>query len=166
MTNLRVIDELFRQHEWATLEVLGACRGLSDEQLDATAEGTYGSIRETLRHFILSERSYVTRIGGTYDGPAPERDAPVDFDTLEAIVRASARGMTERAHAVDAQAFTIRSPEDEEIDASVVIVQALDHGAEHRTHIRAILTTLGVQPPEVDGWAWGEATGRIRQPSR
>ena len=157
-----VIDELFAQHEWANLRLLEACRSLSDAQLDATAEGVYGSIRQTLLHLVVAEPSYVTRLGGTYDGPAYERGSTPSFETLDAMIRASAAGLRERAHAVDASPFTFRSPEDEEIDASVVIVQALNHGADHRSQICSILTTLGIEPPGLDAWSWAEATGRIR----
>jgi len=160
-----VLDELFAQHEWANLRLIEACRRLSDDQLDATADGVYGSIRQTLVHLVAAEPSYVTRIGGTYDGPTFARGTAPGFDLLEAMVRASARGLAERARAVDSAPFTFRSPEDEEIDASVVIAQALNHGADHRSQLCTILTTLGIEPPALDTWAWAEATGRAARAS-
>lgn len=35
-------------------------------------------------------------------------------------------------------------------------------GADHRSHLATILTTLGVEPPDVDAWAYGESQGRVR----
>jgi hypothetical protein len=32
--------------------------------------------------------------------------------------------------------------------AAVLFVQAIDHGAEHRTHIRTCLTQQGIEPPD------------------
>lgn len=37
-----------------------------------------------------------------------------------------------------------------------LLVQALDHGREHRTQVAAILTRQGVTPPEMDAWAYFE----------
>jgi uncharacterized damage-inducible protein DinB len=42
-----------------------------------------------------------------------------------------------------------------------VFVQAINHGAEHRRQVCGILRALGVEPPRLDGWAFGEATGAV-----
>ncbi len=39
--------------------------------------------------------------------------------------------------------------------------QALHHGTDHRSQICTALTTLGVEPPDIDAWAYGEAQGRV-----
>jgi uncharacterized damage-inducible protein DinB len=163
MTDL--LSDFFRQSEWATLRVIEVCRGLTDEQLDATAVGAFGSIRRTLVHLVGSDPSYVTRIGGQYDGPTIPR-GPVwpGFDLLEEVVRQSTAGLIERAHVALEGSWTFESPEGETIDAEVVLVQALNHATEHRSQICTILTALGVEPPGLDGWAWAEATERIRMP--
>jgi uncharacterized damage-inducible protein DinB len=41
--------------------------------------------------------------------------------------------------------------------AWVVLGQVIDHGREHRSHVATILTQLGIEPPEMDMWAYGEA---------
>jgi uncharacterized damage-inducible protein DinB len=161
-----LLDDLFRQNEWANLRLIEACRALTDEQLDTAAVGAYGTIRGTLVHLVRGEPSYVTRIGGVYDGPAVPRDDAgfPGFALLEEAVRAAAAGLIERASTVDAEPFAYREQDGEEVDAAVVLVQALNHGTEHRGQICTILTALGVTPPELDGWTWGVATGRIREP--
>ena len=50
--------ELFRHKTWATLRLIEYCQGLADEHLDATIPGTFGTIRETLRHLVGSEEGY------------------------------------------------------------------------------------------------------------
>ena len=57
--------DFYRQNEWANLETLRIGRGLSDEQLDSTAVGTYGSIRATLQHIVGAETGYAFRLGNT-----------------------------------------------------------------------------------------------------
>ncbi len=46
------------------------------------------------------------------------------------------------------------------------MVQAINHATEHREQISSMLSALGVTPPELDGWAYGEAThGLIPRPA-
>ncbi|HWO69398.1 MAG TPA: DinB family protein [Actinomycetota bacterium] len=49
-----------------------------------------------------------------------------------------------------------------EIRAGVLLAQALTHGTDHRTQVLTILTTLGVEHPDLDAWDYGRATGRVR----
>ena len=41
-------------------------------------------------------------------------------------------------------------------------MQVVHHGTDHRSQICTALTHLGVEPPLIDAWDWGEATGRTR----
>ena len=38
--------------------------------------------------------------------------------------------------------------------ASLLFIQAINHGVEHRTNITTILSGLGLPTPEVDGWGY------------
>ena len=42
------------------------------------------------------------------------------------------------------------------------LAQVIHHGTDHRSQVCTILSTLGIEPPEIDVWAYGEATGRSR----
>ncbi|MCK9486328.1 MAG: hypothetical protein M0R73_06455 [Dehalococcoidia bacterium] len=159
---MSLIDDLYRQNEWATLRLLETCRTLTPEQLEASAEGTYGSIRRTLLHIVGGEPSYITRIGGRYEGPAIRYEPFPGFDALAEATRHAADGFIDRAQAALDQSWTFTTPEGETIDAEVVLVQALNHAAEHRAQICTILTTLGLEPPALDGWTWAVETGRVR----
>jgi uncharacterized damage-inducible protein DinB len=50
--------QLYRHKTWATLRLIEYCQGLGDEHLDATIPGTYGTIRNTLRHLVESDEAY------------------------------------------------------------------------------------------------------------
>lgn len=39
----------------------------------------------------------------------------------------------------------------------------LHHGTDHRSQICTALTTLGIEPPEMDVWAFGAARGRVSE---
>jgi uncharacterized damage-inducible protein DinB len=41
------------------------------------------------------------------------------------------------------------------------LAQVLHHGTDHRSQICTALTTLGMKPPDIDVWAYGEQNGRL-----
>jgi len=43
------------------------------------------------------------------------------------------------------------------------LAQALHHGTDHRSQICTALTTLGVEPPDIDVWAFGAQDGRVSE---
>jgi uncharacterized damage-inducible protein DinB len=47
----------------------------------------------------------------------------------------------------------------------VLVIQALHHGNPHREQICAILTGLGIEPPDIQARAYAEATDHAREPS-
>jgi uncharacterized damage-inducible protein DinB len=157
-----LITDLYRQNEWADLEILRVCRGLTDEQLDSTAVGTYGSIRATLQHIVGAETGYAFRLGNTTT-PRIRGDEPWHgFDTLEASVRGVVA--TFIAAAADPGRVIRVGPDNEprDVEAGVILTQVLNHSTEHRSQIFSILTGLGIEPPELSGWEWGLAVGKMR----
>jgi uncharacterized damage-inducible protein DinB len=49
-----------------------------------------------------------------------------------------------------------------DVEPAVILVQAFNHSTEHRSQICTILTTLGIEAPELSGWEWGAAVDRMR----
>ena len=41
------------------------------------------------------------------------------------------------------------------------LAQVLHHGTDHRSQICTALTSLGIEPPEIDLWAFGTETGKV-----
>ena len=56
--------DFYKHNLWANLGLLDACAPLTDEQLQASAPGTYGPIRDTLVHLFRAEDSYLARLMG------------------------------------------------------------------------------------------------------
>lgn len=154
----------FRHNAWATRELLGVCRSLTDAQLETSVPGTYGSVLATFHHLIGSEAYYLGILSGATPAWYREEDdePPPSMEWLES----RAADMAERwerflaADPVDPARPVVY--EDWSSDAGVLIAQVLNHGNEHRAHIGTILGSLGVDHPELDGWAYGEAHGRYR----
>jgi uncharacterized damage-inducible protein DinB len=44
------------------------------------------------------------------------------------------------------------------VEPWVVLVQVINHATEHREQVNSMLSALGVTPPELDGWAYGDST--------
>jgi uncharacterized damage-inducible protein DinB len=158
-----VLLDAFRHNSWATKQLLAACRGLSEEQLTSTAIGSYGSILETFNHIILSDASYLGRLLGSVPAWVTERKTSDDLDLLEAYVDET-EGIRDQllATSFDPERVMILDQGAYEAHAGVLIAQALHHGNAHREQICAILTSFGIEPPDIQAWAYADATGRGR----
>lgn len=155
------LHDAVRHNVWANREILAACRKLSDDQLRATTEGVYGSIHDILWHIVSSEASYLYRLTGIE--PAWDRgtdDAP-DLDTIEARIDEIAdtwkRFLSEP---FDPDQMIVTDGGRFEFPLGVVFAQAIHHGTDHRSQICTILTTLGIEPPELGVWEYALADGR------
>lgn len=157
-----LISDFYRQNEWATLTLIEACRPLTDQQLDAAAVGTYGSIRNTLRHIVGAEIGYAIRLGAT-GMVRIERDDPwPGFDRLAELARTTAAALTRLAmEAADRKVRVDSSERPSDVDGAVILVQMVHHSTDHRSQINTILTTLGIEPPDLSAWSWGLADGRV-----
>jgi uncharacterized damage-inducible protein DinB len=158
--------EAFRHNSWATRQLLAFCRDLPDEQLAASTTGTYGSIRATFNHLVLSDGRYLRRLAG--DAPAwVDRSDDAELDELAAWTEeAGQRWERLLSEPVDAERVFVVDDGALEVRAGVIVAQALHHGSSHREQICAVLTSLGVEPPDVQSWAYAWATGRIWEASQ
>ena len=161
-----LVDAL-RHNTWATRELLATCRGLSDDQLRATAVGTYGSIIDTLWHITKSEAGYCARLTGEPFAWNQRTEAPPSIDQLMSYVDdLNARWEQFLTEPFDAEQTVIVAWDDavdRDVPRGVFLAQAIHHGSEHRAQVATILTMIGVEPPEWGVWDYAEATGRARQ---
>jgi uncharacterized damage-inducible protein DinB len=155
-----MLVHFFRHNLWANLRILDACDGLSSSQLDASAVGTYGELGHTLVHIAASEESYLARLAGA---PAPDRawaqGAFPGLPTLREHIRRSGEELVSVVES-DEGARLLRGTwrgEEYALFSSVILLQAINHATEHRAQVAAILTQLGLQPPEMDAWTFEEA---------
>lgn len=156
------LQEAFRHSTWATRTLIAACRDLSVEQLKSPAPG-YGSILATLNHFVLSDAGYAAILTGVRPAWATDRNETADFDQLEDRVEETARLWEQLlAEPLDAERLLILEDGAYECHAGVVVAQALHHANAHREQVCASLTGFGIQPPDVQPWAYADATGRAR----
>lgn len=157
-----LLDDAFAHNVWATLQLIDTCLGLSPEQLETAVPGTYGSILDTLRHIAGSDSWYLFRITG-------DRSVLIDKDKMRlsevraAMERNGAHWSRILASDIDPDAMLVESNDDgpDALDATGIVVgQALHHGTDHRSQVCTALTTLGIEPPDIDVWSFGIQNGR------
>lgn len=156
--------DAFRHNSWATTQLLVACRSLSHEQITSAAPGGFGTILDTFNHIVLSDASYLRRLSDTAPTWLIDRAKSADLAQLQDWVAETERMWAQfLSEPVDAERVLILDEGAYEAHAGVLIAQALHHGNAHREQICAILTGFGVEPPDVQAWAYAEATGRGRE---
>jgi uncharacterized damage-inducible protein DinB len=158
-----LIREAFRHNAWATRRLIGFCRDLTPEHLSSTVPATYGSILETLNHVIRWDASYLPR--ARIEQPAWAEDADVDdLDELDRRI-----DETERlwefyfSDPLDPEHLLLLDEGAYEVHASIPVVQALHHANVHREQVCSILTSLGIDAPDLQAWTYAEATGRAQE---
>lgn len=158
-----VLERLFMHNNWANRRLIESCSGLSEEQLDAhPSSAAYGSIRQTLIHLVLGQVGYLKLL----TLPVEERrQARLDlhFSDLAEAAAASGEGLLEWVRSSESQ-FTVSRLETTDgywVEPWVVLLQAINHADEHREQVCSQLSALGVAPPQLDGWAYGELKGAL-----
>ena len=160
-----VLTTLFHHNTWANLKLLDFCEALSDEQLDTSATGTYGSIRDTLHHMVGAEVSYVHRVNGKLPAEPPSRDRFPGFEVLKQSARWTGEELLELA--LSARADTVVQEREQHLivqySLASLMMQAINHSTEHRTQVSTILTQLGLEPPDMTGWEYMVETGDFQE---
>lgn len=153
-----VLVKVFEHNNWANRQIIQACSALSDEQLDAEPQSvTKGSIRKTLVHLVASQHGYLSLLTMPADA---RRDPPPAFDELQESARISGEGLLAltRNESNNLPKTRLQTQDGYIVESWVVMVQAINHATEHREQIKSMLSALGVAPPDIDGWDYGEVT--------
>jgi uncharacterized damage-inducible protein DinB len=160
-----LLGDALDHHVWATLRLIDACGALSPEQLEMAVPGTYGSIIETMRHTVGADSWYLFRVAGDAHPPIDENG--MDLAELRSNMERFGQAWSDvlAANPDPDEMVTVIRDDGSETHASkgLRLAQALHHGTDHRSQVCTALTALGIEPPEIDLWAWGEDAGRSRE---
>ena len=161
------ILDSFRHNAWATRTLIEFCRGLDVAQLSAKTPEVFGGVLETLQHLITAESYYSSLFTGKLPAWDVRDSPPATLDQLDGwnTEMESIWGRVLSA-GVDGDALLSWTRSDGsvmEVRAGVMLAQALHHSNVHREQISAVLTGLGLAPPDVSGWAYGRSTERFRR---
>ena len=160
-----LLDDAFAHHVWATLRVFDACDALNAQQLETSVPGTYGSILDTMRHIVGADSSYLFVM--TRERVSNIDEDRMDLAELRAVMERNGEAWSKLlAEGVDPSEVLIRRWDDgSETQApfGIRLAQALHHGTDHRSQICTALTTLGLEPPPIDVWDFGEQAGGVAE---
>jgi uncharacterized damage-inducible protein DinB len=156
-----LLSELFRYHAWATVQLIDYCLGQPPATLDELVIGTDRSMLHTLTHVVGTEQWYLELLTGEpAANPIQRGEALALPDLRQRFLSHSGRwdALLERIGQLEISLpATDWRPEVAQGQA-LLVVQAIQHGIDHRTQICTTLATLGLAPPIIDGWFYWAAT--------
>jgi Uncharacterized protein conserved in bacteria len=153
--------EFLHYNCWANLHLIDACLNLTPDQLASSAPGTYGSIYDTLVHIIQAEARYYKRLTGVVLDPPFSWEAAPPLSEIRPYVERVSSALVEAAQQMQSTDSFQRDWEDEgwqgqrnRYKSVAMLIQAVNHGVEHRTNITTIMAQKGMQAPDLDGWEY------------
>ena len=156
MQQTDTLTTLFSHHLWANLRLLEQCARLNSDQLNATMAGAYDSLYDTLQHIVQAEQSYFSRISTGQRLNRPQDAPPLTIAEMIESVRKTGAGLIEWAGKVQAN-DTVRIDWDgtpRDVPKTVILTQVINHATEHREQVKTIMTQLGIEPPDLQSWAY------------
>jgi uncharacterized damage-inducible protein DinB len=154
--------EAFQQKDWAMKALIAACEACSIDELTRPAAG-FGSILATLNHLVLADAGYVASLG---EGRAVWAVADTDTHDLRELAarveESGARWARFLREPIDGERLAFLDEGAYETHAAVVVMQALHHASVHGEQVCKCLEALGVEPPDLQPWAYADETGRSR----
>ena len=157
-----LLDDSFAHHIWATERLIDVCEALTPEQLRTPAPGTYGSIIETFTP-PRQHRRLVPVLLPRLDRPHRRGGPDVTLDDLRAAITATGRPWMELlAGGPDGEADIGRARRGLGLPLAGRLPARAGRPPRHRPPQPGLHRAheLRAEPPEIDLWAYGEATGR------
>jgi uncharacterized damage-inducible protein DinB len=154
------LRDLFRHNAWATRKAIEACAALTEDQLAATLDGTFGAPQETLKHILGAESFYRTLFGLPPDywtEWTSRMDSLTATDLLPWTDKLASAWQDLLAGQIDENQVFEQERADgttRQFRAGALLIQAIHHGNVHREQICSIITSLGLEPPDVSAYAY------------
>jgi uncharacterized damage-inducible protein DinB len=121
-------------------------------------------VEGTWAHLAANEEGYLRELGEVGVGPGMrttifDGEAPRVLASVRPVLARTADAWRQVAREWPDNAVREFADEGEiaAMPISVFVTQVINHGTEHRAHIRTILSSNGLEPPEIDAWHWQDA---------
>jgi uncharacterized damage-inducible protein DinB len=157
-----LLSDAFAHHVWATERLIDACTPLTPKQLNAPVPGTFGSIIDTLRHLVSADSWYLS----FFDSTTAQFDeaAETSLAELRSVMAHNGPAWTELlAGELDPDEDVVEHGDtgwEFHAKMGIRLAQVVHHGTDHRSQVCTALSSLGLTPPAINLWDYGEATGR------
>jgi uncharacterized damage-inducible protein DinB len=153
---METLETIFSHNLWANLRLFEECNKLTDEQLDTSIIGVFGSIRDTLLHIVKAEQGYFSRISTGKRYSYPEDTSQMTISDMVAAVKITGESFIEWASKVK-EFDTVQIDWDgtpRDVPKTIILNQVINHATEHRSQIMSIMTQIGIEPPDVSSWSY------------
>ena len=149
---------LFRHNLWANLTLLDACAALDEAGLATAAVGTYGPIYNTIKHIVGAEQGYLILLTDRQPEQRVRKEDRPTLAVLRALAQQSGEGLIAVAKAATPADVAYLQWDNQRwpYPFGLLLNQAINHATEHRAQVMTILTQLGIEPPDLSGWAYAE----------
>jgi len=153
-----VLRAMFAHHVWASTRLIDALEQLDPVQLDARIDGTYGSTIQTLTHLVDSDERYLQRLVTPTLASIRDGGTRPLADLRTEILEHGDRwaGMLDAVDRGELHAAVVGKSDYPDTDPAetMLLVQAIQHGNDHRTQICSTLGASGLDVPDLDGWQY------------
>lgn len=112
-------------------------------------------------HIVQAEARYYKRLSGVHLAPPFSWEAAPSLSEIRPyaeLVGSSLVEAAEQMRSTDSFPRDWHEPEWEgqsnRYKAVSMLIQAVNHGVEHRTNTTTILSQQGIRPPDLDGWEY------------
>jgi uncharacterized damage-inducible protein DinB len=157
MLGKTMLTTMFDYNAAMNSRLLERAAKVGDEELDAPADYSIGSLRQTLWHTLIVEYGWRSQCEGVDVRALPP---PVEPNATVAAFRAFQEEEAARARAFLAEAsdddlagtITLKRPDGSERALAVwqILVHILYHSAQHRSEMAEMLTRYGQSPGDLD----------------
>jgi uncharacterized damage-inducible protein DinB len=160
-----IIADLYAYGAWANERLLARAEMLSDAQLRQKLSEGAQPVLESFDHLLSADRRWLSR---WQQVPLPAGLTPVDLPTIAAVRRAGEDlALARQRYITDLDDAALAAPirwQDGSEGRTLLrwqgLVQAANHGTQHRSEIAAMLTDFGHSPGDLDFGLWCRAAGR------
>ncbi len=153
---MTLLPYLFRHHKWANATLIDALGALPPEELQRRAPGGFGTIHETLYHYVINESRFIDALNSRDTSFSKMPSELPDCADIRSTADANAQELLRLATVLtetDRVTGTMQGrPYD--LPAYIPLFQCYHHAAEHRTNITSILATYDLPVPNIDLWGY------------
>ncbi len=160
-----LLDRLLGHDHWATTQLFGVARGLTDAQLDQPFDVGHRTLRDTFEHMIVNVEIWTAGMAGRR--PDLEREDRSLTKLIDQFERVSADFAALARRIQDEGRFDDTYPDHfgEQMGFGGAILHVILHNEGHRVEILHILQRMDVpELPEIDHGLWDFVRRGLFQP--
>src|SRR2546428_5597076 len=153
---IKGLENLYDYSYWANRKLFHVISQLTPEQFTQPVGGSYGSIRNTMVHFLSAEWGWLSRCGGPERGPGLN---PADYPKVESLIEAWSKvevyvreffsKLKDEDLARNIEYMNDRA-EKRSMPLGELMQHAANHGVHHRGQVALLLRLLGYAPGNFD----------------